>query len=40
VVGERSLRGRRLGDDIAHPCPAIAFAEHDLEAGFEDTVAV
>src|SRR5262249_38206526 len=40
MVGERARRRWRLGDNVAHPCPDIAFAEHDLEASFEDAIAV
>ena len=37
MVRERALRRRRFGYDIAHAGSDIALAEHDVEAGFENT---
>jgi len=40
MIGERALGRRGLGDDVAHAGADIAFAEHDLETGVQNAVAV
>src|SRR5436190_23963326 len=40
MVGEGALRRGRLGHDVAHAGADIALAEHDLEAGVENVVAM
>jgi hypothetical protein len=38
LLAALAVKGGERRYDVSHPCPDIAFAEHDLAASFEYTV--